>query len=109
LASVGALVLKFITDETWDVSNGLVIVAGSMSTASFASMILGGLMMAVILVSKKMNINPDNIATPIAASLGDLVTLTILSFLCTFLYQISKLLEVSLIKNYTLFLKRISF
>ena len=62
---------------------------GSMSTASFASMILGGLMMGVILVSKKMNINPDNIATPIAASLGDLVTLTILAFLCTFLYQIS--------------------
>lgn len=47
-------------------------------------------MMFIIILSKKLNINPDNIATPIAASLGDLVTLTILTFLCQFLYQISK-------------------
>lgn len=45
-------------------------------------------MMFVILVSKRMNINPDNVATPIAASLGDLVTLTILAYWCTFLYEI---------------------
>ena len=48
------------------------------------------LMMFVIVCSKKININPDNIATPIAASLGDLVTLTILAYLCTFLYKLSK-------------------
>lgn len=97
LASFGALLLKLITDKTWDLNNSLVIVTGSMSTASFASMILGGLMMLVILISKKMHINPDNIATPIAASLGDLVTLTILSFLCTFLYQIKSLIWIHII------------
>jgi solute carrier family 41 len=48
-------------------------------------------MMFVIIFSKKLKINPDNIATPIAASLGDLVTLTILAYLCTFLYEISKI------------------
>ena len=47
-------------------------------------------MMFVILLSKKLTINPDNIATPIAASLGDLVTLTILAYWCTFLYEISE-------------------
>jgi solute carrier family 41 len=51
-------------------------------------------MMFVIIVSKKLHINPDNIATPIAASLGDLVTLTILSYLCTLLYQLSKILTL---------------
>ena len=45
--------------------------------------------MFVIIASKRLNINPDNVATPIAASLGDLVTLSILSGLGTFLYQIS--------------------
>ena len=36
-------------------------------------------MVAVILGSRKMGINPDNVATPIAASLGDLITLSLLS------------------------------
>ena len=51
--------------------------------------------MSVIILSRRFNINPDNIATPIAASLGDLVTLTILSLLCTFLYSISELTRPS--------------
>lgn len=88
LASLGAIILEVIGDGEIDYKNAIVLIVGSMSTASFASLALAGLMMAVIILSKKMNINPDNIATPIAASLGDLVTLTILSFLCTFLYYI---------------------
>lgn len=31
-------------------------------------------------MSSKYHVNPDNVATPIAASLGDLVTLAILAF-----------------------------
>ena len=33
------------------------------------------LLLKKILASRRLDINPDNIATPIAASLGDLVTL----------------------------------
>jgi len=97
LASIGALILKAITkdkSESLTFDDGLVLLAGSMSTASFASLILAGLMMFIIILSKQFNINPDNIATPIAASLGDLVTLTILSYLCTFLYQIKPFLWI---------------
>lgn len=95
LASVGALALKFFTQSTEvDISNSFVLIAGCMSTASFASLILAGLMMYIIIMSKKFNINPDNIATPIAASLGDLVTLTILSYLCTFLFEIKGLIWI---------------
>lgn len=36
-------------------------------------------MIIVILLSRRYQVNPDNIATPIAASLGDLTTLIILS------------------------------
>lgn len=36
-------------------------------------------MVAVIIGSRKVGINPDNVATPIAASLGDLVTLYLLA------------------------------
>lgn len=44
-------------------------------------------MVAVIIGSRRMGVNPDNIATPIAASLGDIITLSLLAavsgfFLC---------------------------
>ena len=44
-------------------------------------------MIAVILFSKKCNINPDNVATPIAASLGDLITLALLSWISNLLFE----------------------
>ncbi len=39
----------------------------------------GIVMILVILASRKFKLNPDNIATPVAASLGDLITISILS------------------------------
>jgi len=45
-------------------------------------------MMIVIIGSHKCKINPDNIATPIAASLGDLTTLAILASIGGFLFKI---------------------
>ena len=36
-------------------------------------------MVAVISVSRRYSVNPDNVATPIAAALGDLVTLSLLA------------------------------
>ncbi len=40
---------------------------------------LGIVMVGVIVGSKKVGVNPDNIATPIAASLGDIITLGLLA------------------------------
>lgn len=44
-------------------------------------------MVGVVLLSRKCNINPDNVATPIAASLGDLTTLALLSGIACVLYN----------------------
>ena len=38
-------------------------------------------MIFLVLLSKQCGINPDNVATPIAAALGDLITLLLLSFI----------------------------
>lgn len=38
-------------------------------------------MVGVIFGSKKVGVNPDNIATPIAASIGDLITLGLLAII----------------------------
>lgn len=45
-------------------------------------------MILVIVGSHKCKINPDNIATPIAASLGDLTTLAFLAEIGGFLFKI---------------------
>lgn len=47
----------------------------------------GLVMIAVIIGSKKVGINPDNVATPIAASLGDLITLSLLAGVSSTLYN----------------------
>ena len=47
----------------------------------------GSIMVGVVLASRKCNINPDNVATPIAASLGDLTTLALLSAISSVLYR----------------------
>ena len=60
-----------------------------MSTASIASAALATIMIIVIVISYMVRINPDNIATPIAASLGDLVTLGLLSVIARWLYDLS--------------------
>ena len=65
----------------------LLLGASAMGAASIASAILGIIMIGVIIVSHKIHINPDNVATPIAASLGDLVTLGLLSLLAQGFYD----------------------
>lgn len=44
-------------------------------------------MIGVIIGSRKVGINPDNVATPIAASLGDLITLSLLAGVSSLLYE----------------------
>lgn len=44
-------------------------------------------MVCIVIGARKLGLNPDNIATPIAASLGDLITLSILAFVSSFFYK----------------------
>ena len=67
----------------------LLLGASSLSTAAIASFLLGAIMITVIVISYVVRINPDNVATPIAASLGDLVTLGLLSIFANWLYDLS--------------------
>nr|XP_025721983.1 solute carrier family 41 member 3-like [Callorhinus ursinus]XP_025721984.1 solute carrier family 41 member 3-like [Callorhinus ursinus] len=45
------------------------------------------LMVCIVIGARKLGLNPDNIATPIAASLGDLTTLSLLAFVSSFFYK----------------------
>ncbi|KAJ8687414.1 hypothetical protein QAD02_023208 [Eretmocerus hayati] len=87
LASLAAVILGWIPEAHFDFHHGLLLCASSLVTASVASFVLGLVMVAVILFSRHININPDNVATPIAASLGDLTTLALLSWISSTLFN----------------------
>ncbi|XP_015608465.1 solute carrier family 41 member 1 [Cephus cinctus] len=87
LASLAAVILGWVPEAHFDIHHGLLLCASALLTASVASFLLGLVMVAVILLSRRMNINPDNVATPIAASLGDLTTLALLSWIASLLYN----------------------
>lgn len=57
-------------------------------------------MVGVIVGSKKTGINPDNVATPIAASFGDLITLAILAWISQGLYKCLGTLTVSCLMSF---------
>ncbi|XP_065910900.1 solute carrier family 41 member 1-like [Dysidea avara] len=86
LASCFAVTLNWILEGIVDLMHFLLIAAASLFTASLASGVLGVLIIVIIIVSRYLRINPDNVATPIAASLGDLITLFFLSIISQTLY-----------------------
>ncbi|KAK0064111.1 solute carrier family 41 member 1 isoform X1 [Biomphalaria pfeifferi] len=87
LSSLTAMVLGWIPKGDFNIQHGLLLCASSVFTAALASLILGSIMVLVVLLSRYFKINPDNVATPIAASLGDLVTLSILAWVGNLLYE----------------------
>lgn len=87
LASVFAIIIGYVPDEGFDFDHALLLSAAAMVTASLASFGLGIVMIFVILGSRRCKINPDNVATPIAASLGDLTTLLLLAWIASLLYS----------------------
>ncbi|XP_059723413.1 solute carrier family 41 member 1 [Haemorhous mexicanus] len=87
LASIAAVVFGWIPDGHFSMDHAVLLCASSVATAFIASLVLGMIMIGVIIGSRKMGINPDNVATPIAASLGDLITLALLSGISWGLYK----------------------
>ncbi|RWS02473.1 solute carrier family 41 member 1-like isoform X2, partial [Dinothrombium tinctorium] len=65
----------------------LLLSASSVITANIANLMLGSIICLVVIYSRKFNINPDHVATPIAASLGDFITMILLSLVADFLWK----------------------
>uniref|UniRef100_A0A8C5H3W6 Solute carrier family 41 member n=1 Tax=Gouania willdenowi TaxID=441366 RepID=A0A8C5H3W6_GOUWI len=87
LAAVGAICLGSISRGGVELDQAAVLCASSIITAFVAALSLGLVMIGVIIGSRKVGINPDNVATPIAASLGDLITLSLLATVSSTLYK----------------------
>ncbi len=77
------LYVSIVDHNQFQIDRAILTIASSISTASSTSLFLGTLMIVLITVAHHNRINPDNIATPIAASLGDITTLGLLALIGT--------------------------
>ncbi|GAN06590.1 solute carrier family 41 member 1-like [Mucor ambiguus] len=66
-------------EDSVTISESVLVIASSMVSASVSSFVLGLFMCILIIISRMLKIDPDNIACPMASSLGDVVTLGILA------------------------------
>uniref|UniRef100_A0A4W3KIK1 Solute carrier family 41 member n=1 Tax=Callorhinchus milii TaxID=7868 RepID=A0A4W3KIK1_CALMI len=108
LAAIAAVLLGTFSSGRVDLDQAAVLCASSIATAFIAALALGLVMIGVILVSRKVGINPDNVATPIAASLGDLITLSVLAGISNLVYlsPLVCVLFIALIPVWVLIAKR---
>lgn len=71
----------------WSGTDALYLMAAGVSSAATASVLLGTTMIGVVWLCRVLRLNPDNIATPVASALGDLVTLFLASVIGGRLYD----------------------
>ncbi|XP_077568428.1 solute carrier family 41 member 2 isoform X2 [Stigmatopora nigra] len=96
LASFIAVLLGCIADGSVPFHHMVLLCSTGLWTAFVASLLQGMVMVGVILGSKRLGINPDNVATPMAASFGDLVTLALLAFFSRWFYSLIELYSYAL-------------
>ncbi|XP_031846336.2 solute carrier family 41 member 1 [Nomia melanderi] len=90
LVSIFAIVVHAIVQGNqyiFEWEHCMLMIASSVSTATSSCFILDFVMIAVIMVSYRCKMNPDNLATPLAASVGDVVSLSVLSAIASSLFD----------------------
>ncbi|XP_024137124.1 solute carrier family 41 member 2 [Oryzias melastigma] len=103
LASFLAILLGWMAEGELSLKHVVLLCSTSVSTAFVASLLQGVIMVGVIIGCKRMNINPDNVATPMAASFGDLITLSLLACFSHWFYSFMDFY------SYVLYLVNLSF
>ncbi|CAM0138482.1 hypothetical protein VKS41_007097 [Umbelopsis sp. WA50703] len=81
IAGLFSFILGLVThpNDANSLPESMLMISSSMLSAAMSSFVLGVFMCALIIISRMFRINPDNIACPMASSLGDVVTLVILA------------------------------
>ncbi|XP_018572011.1 solute carrier family 41 member 1 [Anoplophora glabripennis] len=68
--------------------HALLLATSSVLTATLSCFFLDIVLITLIIISHKIKLNPDNLATPMAASIGDVVSLIVLSTWAKLLFNI---------------------
>lgn len=86
VAALLAVIKSLATEGYLDWSHVLTLFTSAALTAELASIVLASVMILVIVLCQRLRMNPDNVATPVAASLGDVITLALLAGFATLLH-----------------------
>ncbi|KPJ19568.1 Solute carrier family 41 member 1 [Papilio machaon] len=87
VVSMFAIVVNSITDRAFNGSFVLLLIASAVFTATTTCFVLDFVMVLVIFGSQKFKVNPDNVATPLAASIGDIVSNSVLAVTAQYMYD----------------------
>lgn len=88
IAALFAVSVSAIKNGEFFWQDALLLSCATVLTATISCFTLDFLLIAVIFLSRKLKLNPDNVATPLAASIGDVVSLMVLSTSASLLYEI---------------------
>ncbi|XP_017777133.1 PREDICTED: solute carrier family 41 member 1-like [Nicrophorus vespilloides] len=88
LVSVFAVSVSAVMIGKFVFNDAILLAASSVVTATVSCFILDLVLIAVITLAHHLKVNPDNLATPLAASIGDIVSLILLSTIAGLLYKI---------------------
>ncbi|XP_056908200.1 solute carrier family 41 member 2 isoform X3 [Takifugu flavidus] len=87
LACVLSTVFGWTTEGKMAFKHVVILCSACISSSFLASLIQGVIMVGFVFGSKRFGFNPDNMATPMAASFGDLLTLALLAGCSFFSYS----------------------
>ncbi|XP_012063017.1 PREDICTED: solute carrier family 41 member 3-like [Atta cephalotes] len=76
-----------INGNGFEWNHAVLLTVSCMCTATSSCFILDFVLIAVIMISYRFKMNPDNLATPLAASIGDVVSIGILSTVASDFYN----------------------
>ncbi|XP_048487038.1 solute carrier family 41 member 1 isoform X2 [Plutella xylostella] len=87
VVSIFAIVANSVTDGVVNGDNVLLLISSAVFTATTTCFVLDFVMVMVIYGSHRFKVNPDNVATPLAASIGDIVSNTVLAVTAQYMYE----------------------
>lgn len=86
-ASLAIIIKSILIGHFLQLDHCLLMFAVCLLTSSVVSFILDLLMILILQISTDFGINPDNVASPLASSLGDMTALILLTFTADLLYS----------------------
>ncbi|XP_045780118.1 solute carrier family 41 member 1-like isoform X1 [Maniola jurtina] len=87
VVAIFAVTVNTIADRAFNGSYVLLLIASAVFTATTTCFVLDFVMVMVIFGSQKFKVNPDNVATPLAASIGDIVSNSVLAVTAQYMFE----------------------
>ncbi|KDR12277.1 hypothetical protein L798_13766, partial [Zootermopsis nevadensis] len=88
LVSLFAVSMNAIIEGWFNLNHALLLSAASITTATSSCFVLDLVMIGVIVASHRFRMNPDNLATPLAASIGDVVSINLLAYIAAAFFTV---------------------